>query len=279
MGIGVEQPFHHEAVEQHRAHVPPDQLPLLGREGVDVHLPDRHAGGLAHDEDLFGDVEHVGHAEVLEVLEHLPELLHVRRLDGEVDLGPHGREHDLEHRLGLEDLRDRRRPLHGQLHRLGQDLHVEAGGGGDAGPLHLEDDLLPVGLHRPVDLGDRRRPERHVGVDLGEPVPPVEPEVLLEDGLELGERAHHDLLVEVLEGVDHRLGHEVGPGREHLPDLDVEGAEVLQRVADGPGPFPLVVLRVGEPVAAPLPPQSRLAGQQLSEDGGHLQDPFPLPHR
>ncbi len=105
-----------------------------------------------------------------------------------------------------------RHPLHGQLHGLGQDLHVEAGGGGHAGPLHLEDDLLPVVLHRPVDLGNRRRPERHVGVDLREPVMPVGAEVLDEDGLELRERPDHHLLVQVLEGVDDGLGDEVGPG-------------------------------------------------------------------
>ena len=224
----MEQPVHHEAPEEHRAHVAPDGFPLLLGEVVQDGFPDRHARGLGHDQDLFGDVDHVGHLEVAVLLQHVPELVHVGRLDGEVDLGPHGREDHLEHRLRLKDLGDVRCPLHRQLHRLGQDLHVEAGGGGHAGPLDLEHDLQPVVLHRPVDLGDRRRPQRHVGVDLLEPVAPVRPEVLVQDGLELREGADHDLLVEVLEGVDHRLGHEVGPGGEHLTDLDVERPEALQ---------------------------------------------------
>jgi hypothetical protein len=106
----------------------------------------------------------------------------------------------------------------------------------------------------------------------------VGPEVRFEDGLELRERPDHDLLVEILQSVDHCLGHEIGPRRQHLADLDVERSETLQRLADGPGLGLLELIGVVELVAAALPAELGLPGHQLAEHGRHLEHPLALPH-
>src|SRR5581483_3152852 len=64
-----------------------------------------------------------------------------------------------------------------------------------------------------------------------------------------------------------------GPGGEHLADLDVQRPELLQRLADGPGPLLLAVGPVLA-VAAHRGPQADgaadLAGQEPSHRAGHV---------
>jgi hypothetical protein len=87
------------------------------------------------------------------------------------------------------------------------------------------------------------------------------------------------VFVEVLEGVDDLLGDDVGPGGEHLADLDVQRTELLQGAAQGHGPHLLVDLGVDFPVAAPAPAQPGLVPQKLAENPRHLHHPLALLHQ
>ncbi len=74
--------------------------------------------------------------------------------------------------------------------------------------------------------------------------------------------------MEVLELRHEVLGADVGPGRQHLADLDVEGAEVLEGLADGPGPLLLAVGPVLAVAAERRPQTDRpadLTGQQTAD--------------
>ena len=85
----------------------------------------------------------------------------------------------------------------------------------------------PVFSSAAMDLGDRRGGER-LGLDLGER---LEPELLRDHGLD--QRVGHrlDLVDELAELLDVDVGKQVGARGEQLPELDVRGAELLERAA------------------------------------------------
>ena len=78
--------------------------------------------------------------------------------------------------------------------------------------------------------------------------------------------------MQVLELVHQVLGADVRPGGKHLADLDVERAELLEGLADGPG---ALLLAIGPilAVAADRRPQANrpahLAGQQTAQCAAH----------
>ena len=144
--------------------------------------------------------------------DRLVELLHER--DGRVDAG----------------LR------HGALERgreQVQDLEVAGDGIGHPGTLHLDDDVdPPVGGREDglVHLADRRGRERRL-VDALVDVRDAGAEARLDDVLDRFESDPGDLVLELLQLEDERLGEDVLARGEDLAELDEGRAEVLEHEA------------------------------------------------
>ena len=160
------------------------------------------------------------------LLDQPPDHLRVVGFLDEVELVPQVRFELFGERLELEQLRRLRVALE-QLRRRAEHLEVELDLLDDPGPAHLDDDAATRLQQGRMDLGDRRGGER-LGVDLGER---LEPEVLRDHGLD--QRVGHrlDLVDELAELLDVDVRKQVGARGEQLPELDVRGAELLERAA------------------------------------------------
>ena len=111
--------------------------------------------------------------------------------------------------------------------QVGEDLEVSTHRVGDARTLHLHHDLAPVGERRSVDLGDRCRSDRFV-VEPCEHVADLDAELSFDDRADLGGRDRVDVVLESLQRVEVCLREQVGPGGEHLPELDEGRAHRLE---------------------------------------------------
>lgn len=69
----------------------------------------------------------------------------------------------------------------------------------------------------------------------------------------------------------------VRAGGQELPHLDVERAQALQGIPEGPRP--LTFRGKWIPVGPPADPPARLTCQELAENAGHLVDPLALHDR
>ena len=92
----------------------------------------------------------------------------------------------------------------------------------------LDGDRPPVRKLRAMNLRNRSRRQR-LGIDAGEQ---IRIEVHAHDRENLLERNRRQLVDEPAELLDVDIGQQVGPRGEELPELDVGGAELLERVAE-----------------------------------------------
>mmetsp|Transcript_556 Transcript_556/g.1719 ORF Transcript_556/g.1719 Transcript_556/m.1719 type:complete len:248 (-) Transcript_556:237-980(-) len=207
----------------------------------DEHLARRQ---VAHD-------NRCGHGVEAAVLHRLDEGLRVLRLVNVVRLGDEpapplvderARELDV---LG-EGLLPRERIAHAHLPRReeAEDEEVERNLGEDVGPLHLHRHFAPVLERRLVHLPDRRGRERFVG-DLCKHGGEVLHVQLVPHDLTRAlrvERGHGILQRAQLKRV--RLGDQVRPDRQRLPELDERRAELRAEHERLLGALLLVLLRV-----------------------------------
>ena len=155
------------------------------------------------------------------------------RLLLEVELRPQVHLELVRERLELEELR-RLGALLEQARRRADDVEVEVDVLDDPRPPDLHHDVAPIREHRRVDLRDRRCRQRL----WLEPCERTLPEVLADDPLDLRERERRHLVDELAELLDVNVRKQVGPRREQLPELQVGGAELLERTAELDGALP-----------------------------------------
>ncbi len=124
-------------------------------------LVDLHSVDSLEHEHALGDVrpDHLGHDELLVLLDEPPDHLRVVGFLDEVELVPQVRFQLFGERLELEQLRRLRVALE-QLRRRAEHLEVELDLLDDPGPAHLDDDATTRLQQGCMDLGDRRGGER-----------------------------------------------------------------------------------------------------------------------
>jgi hypothetical protein len=190
---------------------------------------------------------------------------HVLRFQPEVQLLDDGLGEQLDEGRRIAECRhrdashqERRDPCHG--------LDVAAHEPRDAGTLDLDDDLLAAGQPRRMDLRDRRRGDRRL-LQGNEDLRDRPAEVLLDDATDHGERLGRNLVAAALELVDELGRKQPLPRRHDLAELDVRGAEALER-APQPSRQPRARGGPARAALAQLP-----ARQRQAEHGGRLAEP------
>ncbi len=121
------------------------------------------------------------------------------------------------------------------------------------GPLHLDRDAVPVRQDGAVHLADRGRRDRPL-LELDEELLELEPELALDDLAHRGERHGPHVVLEPAQLGDDVRRHDVGAGREQLPELDERRAELVEQLAQADaacGTF----LRLGR---RPVPPREQV---------------------
>ncbi len=172
--------------------------------------------------------DHPRHHEPLERLDELPHELRVVRLLDEVELGPEMDlelvrellELDLARGLGMADC---------ETHGRAQQREIEIDLLDDAGPPHLEHDIVAGGQQPAMRLRDRSRGER-LRVDAHER---LLAEVGQHDSLDLREGdSRRDVVHEPAQLLDVDVGQEIGTRREELAELDEGRPELLEPAAE-----------------------------------------------
>ena len=128
------------------------------------------------------------------------------------------------------------------------------------GTLHLDHHALAADQRGPVHLGDRAGRQR-IRLDAGEHVLPRNLQLRLHHRHHFGFGQRRDMILKVSELRDDRRRQQVRTGRQDLAELGEGRPEFLQRAAEPPGPFGLIVLAPGHDVPQPV----------SGEDPGHVR--------
>jgi len=168
------------------------------------------------------------HGPLLGLREHPGQVEHVLGFETEVELLDDLLREQLDQRGGIRERRDgdaadevRSEP--------GEGADVSAHQRRDLGPLNLDHDRFAGDELSPVDLGDRRRRDGFP-VETGEDLLERATEVRLDDGPDRRERLGRDLVAELLELRHQLVGEQALERRDDLTELDVRGAEPLERL-------------------------------------------------
>ena len=253
MWVGVVHALHRHLVYVRAEELPRELVCPLRSEpvvGVDLSTVDP----LEH-EHLFRHVrpDHGGHDELLVLGQEAGDELRVVRLLDEVELRPQVHLELVGERAGLQQLRALGALLE-QLRRRAHEREVEVDLLLDSRPPHLHDHLAPAGQQRRVDLRNRRSRQRF-GVDAHER---VRRQFLRDHLVDLLERDRRDLVDQLGQLLDVRIRQQVRARREQLPQLDVGGAKLLERLPELPRAF------AGRRVAAPHAELAQHAQQAAS---------------
>ena len=169
------------------------------------------------------------HVDVRVAGEVAVEVLRVARLLPVVELLP-DRARELVHELARVDEVERADPLAREPRRLVEEAEVGFDLLRRARPLHLDRDPAPVRQGRAVHLADRRgRDRRRLEVE-EQPLERV-PELLLDHPLGLLERERPHVVLQPAQLDDDVGRHDVGPGREELPELHERRPELVEHLA------------------------------------------------
>ena len=128
-----------------------------------------------------------------------------------------------------------------------------------AGALHLHRDLFAVRKRRAVHLADRRRGDR-LAVEREEEALDRVAEILDDHALGFLERERSHVVLQTAQLGDDVRGHDVGPRRQQLAELDEGRAELVEQLAE------VHASRRGPAVARGCEPRlRRAAGQEVGE--------------
>jgi hypothetical protein len=133
-------------------------------------------------------------------------------------------------------------------------------------PLHLDHDVLDVREGRPMHLADRGGGDRP-RVEREERAVDPEPELLLDDALDVLDRERRHVVLELLQLDDDVRRDDVGPGREQLTELHERRAELVEHLPQASAPV-AVRLPVGR-----APPVDEVAEPVSRRDPADLGDP------